>query len=1827
MTYNGGANNYGVIFQYDSTTNTYTKKIDLATATGSYPRASLVQGSDGKFYGMTTNGGVNSVGVIFQYDSTTNTYTKKIDLASAIGVYPYGSLVQGSDGKFYGMTFEGGANNYGVIFQYDSTTNIYTDKIDFTYSNGSSPLGSLVQGSDGKFYGMTSTGGVNYNGIIFQYYPTLPVIPTVTTPTAETVGVTTVTLGANVTSLGVPASISARGTCYGTSPAPTTNCVAASGTTTGVFTQARTGLTANTFYYFRGYATNTTGTAYSPDGVFFTGSYPTVALTYTKNLTGTGTQVITATYSKAIDTSVSLPKVSINQQGSTDITNALMTSAGGNIYTYAYTVNPANGSTYKDGVVAVSLSATTDLFGNSTSAPTNNSFTIDTTGPSVVLSYSSNTIGTGTQVITATYSGVVTGAPMISIDQPGSTDITNVLMSGSGSTRTYSYIVNKANGSTYIDGTATVSLTSVLDALGKPTNSPTNTTFTINTTSSVDVALTYSANPAHVGTNTITATYSGAITGTPTISIDQPGSTDISNASMVAPENGVTWTGRSASEANAWKSVAYGNGIFVAVSDSGINRVMTSTHGITWTPRILTGVSSGCNSVTYGNGLFVILCGYANVPNILTSSDGITWTPRTSAKEASDWRSVIYGNNTFVAVSASDAVMTSPDGVTWTLRRDLGVNGWRSVTYGNGLFVAVSWNGDSRFMTSPDGINWSLKSSNNGGALASITYGNGLFVAVNQYCSITTCITTSPDGTNWTYRTTPEANTFESITYGNGTFVAVSSSGTNRVITSTDGITWTARSASEANAWTSVTYGNGVFVAVSSSGTNRVMTSFGGGGYSYNYTVHPTNGTTYINGTAKVSLYGVTDTSGDPSGRPVNAPTNDTFLIDTAGPAVVLSYTNNPTDVGTQTITATYNKAITGTPTISIDQQGSTDITNAVMTSGGGAQAGWYGTSGWGYRTKITIDHTKVPNTNQTDFPILIKKTDVNWKNIANSGHVGQADGGDILFTSSNGTTKLNHEIEKYTVDTGEVIAWVKIPILTTATDTDIYMYYGNASVADQWNISGVWDSSYKGVWHLPSATTILDSSSNTNNGTNNGMTDTSSGKIGGAVATSSSSISVTGTNFPSGAQPVTISGWFNPATLSSGYGTIFEIGEATVLDKEIVFYNHGTTFGAGSTGAAIEKASALAIGNWYYGTATYNGTQQRAYLNGTELTGSPTSRTYNIQTNRRLIGNDNYSDYFNGSIDEIRVSNVARSADWIKTEYNNQDSPSTFYSTSSEESSATSVYTYVYTVHIADGTTYKDGIAIVSLSSVTDADGNVSSLPTNDNFVINTSGVGLNVALAYTSDPAPVGTQRIRAIYSKEITSIPNISINPQGSEKVTNVAMNAPASVWTAGTSIESNTWLSVTYGNGLFVAVSVEGEVMISTDGVIWTAGTASTSALWSSVAYGNGSFVAVAQNGSVMKSSNGIDWTTQTPSSFFEWNSITYGNGIFVAVSSNGTNRVMTSIDGVTWAERTTPEENIWISVVYGNGTFVAVAYDSDKAMTSIDGINWNIQTVAESGLWKSVVYGNDIFVAVSNDGLVMTSTDGATWTSQTAVELNQWRSVTYGNGIFVAVAYDGTHRVMTSLDGITWQAYSSSEQNNWQSITYGNNLFVAVSSDGTSQVMNSSDSYFYDYTVVKANGVEYIDGLATVSLSTVKDESNNDSNAPTNNTFTIRTSSVFGTLTSSVFDTADSNNIKYNSIMWKGTLGGDAVPPIEGKVRFQIATSANADGSWIYRGGDTCQPGTWFETTGPDSPVELKGSCSSGQRYFRYKVQICSHDCIDAGEFSPTVQNVIVNWSP
>ena len=182
MTSAGGTDDQGVLFEWDTVLQTYTKRIDFnGTENGCKPHGSLMQSDNGKLYGMTSGGGVNNEGVLFEFDLETNICSKKIDFEDRErGSTPYGSLVQAGNGKLYGMTFCGGwygfgaahdISGIGVLFEYDPVSNMFTSKLDFWDDTGRHPYGSLVNASNGKLYGMTFNGGADNNGVLFEWDP------------------------------------------------------------------------------------------------------------------------------------------------------------------------------------------------------------------------------------------------------------------------------------------------------------------------------------------------------------------------------------------------------------------------------------------------------------------------------------------------------------------------------------------------------------------------------------------------------------------------------------------------------------------------------------------------------------------------------------------------------------------------------------------------------------------------------------------------------------------------------------------------------------------------------------------------------------------------------------------------------------------------------------------------------------------------------------------------------------------------------------------------------------------------------------------------------------------------------------------------------------------------------------------------------------------------------------------------------------------------------------------------------------------------------------------------------------------------------------------------------------------------------------------------------------------------------------------------------------------------------------------------------------------------------------------------------------------------
>ena len=331
------------------------------------------------------------------------------------------------------------------------------------------------------------------------------------------------------------------------------------------------------------------------------------------------------------------------------------------------------------------------------------------------------------------------------------------------------------------------------------------------------------------------------------------------------------------------------------------------------------------------------------------------------------------------------------------------------------------------------------------------------------------------------------------------------------------------------------------------------------------------------------------------------------------------------------------------------------------------AQASWYNSS-WSYRKAITIDNTKV-EANLSDFPVLISMTDLDLRDNA------QSDGDDILFTSSNGTTKLSHEIESFNGSTGQLIAWVKITSLSSSSDTIIYMYYGNSGASSQQDATNVWDSNFAAVWHLkedPSDTSpeFKDSTNNSYDATNAGgliSSDQISGKIGGALefdhvsddyVTVPQSLNIT-TN------AVTAEAWVYSANWSTGADSVaINTGGSVNLERFFLGVTSGGILNGRITTSSQTRfdQGAVAINQWVYIVLRYDGSTMRGYIDGAQAVS--VSKSGNIAATSTIgrIGARFDSRIFYGRIDEIRVSNTARSPEWIATSYNNQNDPSTFF-------------------------------------------------------------------------------------------------------------------------------------------------------------------------------------------------------------------------------------------------------------------------------------------------------------------------------------------------------------------------------------------------------------------------------------------------------------------------------------------------------------------------------------------------------------------------------------
>jgi uncharacterized repeat protein (TIGR03803 family) len=163
---------YDEIYKFDPVTDSFSIVHSFDTIDGVGPCGNLIQASNGLLYGITESGGANNMGVMFRFNPVTNKLVVLINFNGVNGKYPYGGLIQASNGLLYGMTSQGGSTNDGVIYRYNISSG--KDSVVFSFDSlisGAQPMGSLVDPYNGPIlYGLTSTGGPGSgNGVLFAF--------------------------------------------------------------------------------------------------------------------------------------------------------------------------------------------------------------------------------------------------------------------------------------------------------------------------------------------------------------------------------------------------------------------------------------------------------------------------------------------------------------------------------------------------------------------------------------------------------------------------------------------------------------------------------------------------------------------------------------------------------------------------------------------------------------------------------------------------------------------------------------------------------------------------------------------------------------------------------------------------------------------------------------------------------------------------------------------------------------------------------------------------------------------------------------------------------------------------------------------------------------------------------------------------------------------------------------------------------------------------------------------------------------------------------------------------------------------------------------------------------------------------------------------------------------------------------------------------------------------------------------------------------------------------------------------------------------------------
>ena len=496
-------------------------------------------------------------------------------------------------------------------------------------------------------------------------------------------------------------------------------------------------------------------------------------------------------------------------------------------------------------------------------------------------------------------------------------------------------------------------------------------------------------------------------------------------------------------------------------------------------------------------------------------------------------------------------------------------------------------------------------------------------------------------------------------------------------------------------------YGAGSTPACANSALSLQVNTVAGATYSWSgpgsYSSSSQNPT--VSSSATTAMAGtytctVTPSSGCPSTisvtAVVNAAPSSAF---TATSSVSIGANATITYSGIYAATSTYTWSFNGGTivsgsgvgpyTVNWSSSGAKTVTLTVTNSGGCSSTstqtvtvGSYGN--YAFSDPITLNTTSLGITsNLTNFPALLTIQDNNLiisGACADKVYYPNGPNYDFAFYDPTSGAECYYQVESYNQTTGTLLVWVQVPTLTFATNKSLVFYYGSETPPTTHNTAfyeKTWASDYQAVYHFTETTytgSTTDATANGHTGTTNGMTSANlvTGEIGNAylfngssTTISNAAVNISGT--------FTISAWVKLSAINLDQKVMTNQGAAGSSTGGYKLGVFSTNTAETESGTAIDRGSSptppvFTVGAWHYIQGVYSGSTLSTYVDGSQYE-ILSSTTNPFSTSQFYIGAGEGGNqyYFNGTIDEVHVSNVAKTSDWIKAEYINQGSPAAF--------------------------------------------------------------------------------------------------------------------------------------------------------------------------------------------------------------------------------------------------------------------------------------------------------------------------------------------------------------------------------------------------------------------------------------------------------------------------------------------------------------------------------------------------------------------------------------